>query len=59
LQECFPYFSFWYFLPVFGGGANPFAKDDGEVEENIENLMGIGSGNDERSRYLSLPVSLT
>ncbi len=27
-----------------GGSANPFAKDDGEVEENIENLMGLAVG---------------
>jgi outer membrane protein assembly factor BamE (lipoprotein component of BamABCDE complex) len=27
-----------------GGGANPFAKDDGEIKENIENLMGLAVG---------------
>jgi hypothetical protein len=32
------------FSSCFGGGANPFAKDDGEVEENIENLMGLAVG---------------
>ncbi len=26
------------------GGSNPFAKDDGEVKENIENLMGLAVG---------------
>ena len=25
-------------------GSNPFAKDDGEVKENIENLMGLAVG---------------
>ena len=27
-----------------GGGGNPFAKDDGEIKENIENLMGLAVG---------------
>jgi outer membrane protein assembly factor BamE (lipoprotein component of BamABCDE complex) len=27
-----------------GGGSNPFAKDDGEIKENIENLMGLAVG---------------
>ena len=27
-----------------GSGANPFAKDDGEIKENIENLMGLAVG---------------
>ena len=27
-----------------GGGPNPFAKDDGEIKENIENLMGLAVG---------------
>lgn len=26
------------------GGSSPFAKDDGEVKENIENLMGLAVG---------------
>ncbi len=27
-----------------GSGSNPFAKDDGEIKENIENLMGLAVG---------------
>ena len=27
-----------------GGGGNPFAQDDGEIKENIENLMGLAVG---------------
>jgi len=27
-----------------GRGGNPFAKDDGEIKENIENLMGLAVG---------------
>ncbi len=27
-----------------GGGGNPFSKDDGEIKENIENLMGLAVG---------------
>lgn len=27
-----------------GGGSNPFSKDDGEIKENIENLMGLAVG---------------
>ena len=27
-----------------GAGSNPFAKDDGEIKENIENLMGLAVG---------------
>jgi outer membrane protein assembly factor BamE (lipoprotein component of BamABCDE complex) len=27
-----------------GGGPNPFAKDDGEIKENIQNLMGLAVG---------------
>ncbi len=26
------------------GGTNPFSKDDGEIKENIENLMGLAVG---------------
>ena len=27
-----------------GSGSNPFSKDDGEIKENIENLMGLAVG---------------
>ena len=27
-----------------GSGSNPFAKDDGEIKENIENLVGLAVG---------------
>ena len=27
-----------------GSGSNPFAKDDGEIKENIESLMGLAVG---------------
>ena len=32
----------------------PMAKDDGEVKENIENLKGLGCGDDKKVRFLSL-----
>ena len=44
LTGMFSLFLTLVFSSCFGGGANPFAKDDGEVEENIENLMGLAVG---------------
>jgi outer membrane protein assembly factor BamE (lipoprotein component of BamABCDE complex) len=44
-------FYFLFFSALFaltgcnrGSGSNPFAKDDGEIKENIENLMGLAVG---------------
>jgi hypothetical protein len=44
----FPCRSFFHYSTSISscsrGGTNPFAKDDGEVKENIENLMGLAVG---------------
>ena len=43
---CFLFFSALLTLTscTRGGGSNPFSKDDGEIKENIENLMGLAVG---------------
>ena len=35
---------FFSFSSCTRGGSNPFSKDDGEIKENIESLMGLAVG---------------